>query len=131
MLDAFPPLPFPRFVPTPDLFWHASDLHGQAHVSRVMVHAIRLVEATSQQGLAPKLWATVFLHDLARLHDGMCHRHGAEAAKRLDDEPALQARLAEGGLTRRTIRRSRLPCARTPRRARCRVTTSTGRSSRS
>ena len=64
-----------------------------------MVHAIRLVEATGQQALAPKLWAAVFLHDLARLHDGLCHRHGGDAAKRLDDEPVLQARLAEAGLT--------------------------------
>lgn len=85
-------------MPTPDLFWHASDLHGQAHVSRVMVHAIRLVEATGQHAFAPRLWAAVFLHDLARRHDDVDHRHGAEAARRLRDEPALQARLAEAGL---------------------------------
>jgi hypothetical protein len=80
-------------VPTPDLFWHRSRLHGQAHVSRVMVHAIRLVEATGQHALAPRLWATVFLHDLARLHDDVCHRHGADAAK-------PRALRAEGSLAR-------------------------------
>jgi hypothetical protein len=94
----FPLLPSSRFVPAPELFWHASDLHGQAHVSRVMVHAIRLIEATGQHTLAPRLWATVFLHDLARRHDGVDHRHGADAARRLREEPALQARLAEAGL---------------------------------
>ena len=85
-------------MPTPELFWHASDLHGQAHVSRVMVHAIRLIEATGQHASAPRLWAAVFLHDLARRHDGVDHRHGADAARRLREEPALQARLAEAGL---------------------------------
>jgi hypothetical protein len=96
---SFPSLPSSRFVPTPDLFWHRRTLHGQVHVSRVMVHAIRLVEATGQHALAPRLWASVFLHDLARRHDGVCHRHGADAARRLREEPALQQRLAEAGLT--------------------------------
>jgi hypothetical protein len=88
-------------VPTPDLFWHASTLHGQAHVSRVMVHATRLIDATGQHALAPRLWAAVFLHDLARRHDGACSRHGGDAAARLRAEPALQQRLTEAGLTRR------------------------------
>jgi hypothetical protein len=99
MHPSFPALCAARFVPTPDLFWHPSTLHGQAHVARVMVHAIRLVEATGQHALAPRLWAAVFLHDLARRHDGTCHRHGGDAARRLREEPALQARLAEAGLT--------------------------------
>ena len=63
-----------------------------------MVHAMRLVEATGRQVHGPRLWASVFLHDLARTHDGVCHRHGADAAQRLRDEPALQQRLAEAGL---------------------------------
>jgi hypothetical protein len=99
MTASFPPLPTSRFVPSPDLFWHRSTLHGQAHVSRVMVHAICLVEATGQHALAPRLWAAVFLHDLARRHDGVCHRHGADAARRLSEEPALRERLFEAGLT--------------------------------
>jgi hypothetical protein len=98
MHPGLPNLQPSRFVPTPDLFWHPSRLHGQAHVSRVMVHATRLVEATGQHALAPRLWAAVFLHDLARRHDGECHRHGGDAAARLRAEPALQARLAEAGL---------------------------------
>jgi hypothetical protein len=74
-------------------------LDGQAHVTRVMVHAIRLTAATGQSHLAPQLWASVFLHDLARKHDGVCYRHGADAAQRLRNEPDLQGRLAEGGIT--------------------------------
>jgi hypothetical protein len=92
-------LPPPRIVPSADVFWHASDLHGQAHVTRVMIHAIRLIEATGQTGHAPRLWAAVFLHDIARTHDGICYRHGADAARRLRGEALLQHRLAEAGLT--------------------------------
>lgn len=83
----------------PELFWHPSSLHGQAHVTRVMVHAIQLVAATAQEHLASQLWASVFLHDLARTHDGVCHHHGADAAQRLRDEPELQRRLTGAGLT--------------------------------
>jgi hypothetical protein len=92
-------LPSDRIVPMPELFRHASTLHGQAHVTRVMVHAIHLVEATGQRELGPRLWAAVFLHDLARQHDGVCYRHGADAAQRLREEHALQRRLADAGLT--------------------------------
>jgi len=83
----------------PDLFRHPSTLHGQAHVARVMVHAIHLVEATRRYEHGARLWAAVFLHDIARLHDGVCHRHGPDAAQRLREEPALQQRLTEAGLT--------------------------------
>lgn len=83
----------------PELFWHPSDLHGQAHVARVMIHAARLLAATAQWEQASRLWAAVFLHDIARRHDGTCYRHGADAAQRLRDELALQHRVAEVGLT--------------------------------
>jgi hypothetical protein len=63
------------------------------------VHAIRLIAATGQAHLGSQLWASVFLHDLARQHDGACSRHGADAAQRLRDEPHLQRRLMEGGIT--------------------------------
>jgi len=93
------PLPADRIVPMPELFLHASTLHGQAHVTRVMVHAIRLVDATGQQEHGARLWAAVFLHDIARRHDGVCHRHGSDAARRLREETLLQQRLTEAGLT--------------------------------
>ena len=59
----------------PLLFTHAGTLHGQAHVSRVMVYAFRLIAATGWIEEAPRLWASVYLHDLARTHDGLCYRH--------------------------------------------------------
>ncbi len=40
------PIPLDQMVPLPELFRHRSTLHGQAHVSRVMVHAMRLIDAT-------------------------------------------------------------------------------------
>lgn len=93
------PLPSAVIVPMPDIFWHPSDLHGQAHVTRVMIHAARLVAATGQWEQSARLWGAVFLHDIARRHDGVCHRHGADAARRLREEPALQHRLGVAGLT--------------------------------
>ena len=91
-----------ELVPTPDLFTHPSVIHGQAHVSRVMVHAFRLIEATgfhAEHDDATRLWACVYLHDLARTHDGLCHRHGADAWKKLDDLPNVRDLLERGGVS--------------------------------
>jgi hypothetical protein len=43
-------------IPTPEMFTHRSHVHGQAHVARVMVHAMRLVEATGRRDLALRVW---------------------------------------------------------------------------
>lgn len=95
-----PPIPLPlgRLVPPPDLFTHPSTLHGQAHVARVMVHAFRLIAATGWRDEAPRLWAAVYLHDLARTHDGRCHRHGADAMQRFDSMPELRELFSTGGV---------------------------------
>lgn len=85
-------------VPTPDLFTHPSQLHGQRHVARVMIHAFRLVEATGWTHLATRLWGAVYLHDLARTHDGVCHRHGADAVERWRSSAALAQTLATRGI---------------------------------
>jgi len=63
-------------VPSPRLYLHKSYLHGQDHVARVMVHALRLVDATDAGEEAARLWAAVYLHDIARRHDGpdQCRR---------------------------------------------------------
>lgn len=82
-------------VPAPDLFTHRSHVHGQRHVARVMIHAMRLIDATGTEHLRTQLWAAVFLHDLARTHDGECHRHGADAVARWKHEPALATMLGE------------------------------------
>jgi len=89
-------IPLESLVPMPENFVHPSSIHGQEHVSRVMIHAFLLLRLTGQQHLASQLWAAVYLHDLARTHDGLCYRHGADAARRFSEfQPLFQT----GGLT--------------------------------
>jgi len=85
-------------VPSPGLFRHQSLLHGQGHVARVLVHALRLIEAVDCAEEAPRLWASVYLHDIARTHDGRCARHGADAWARLSDLPDVRALFERGGV---------------------------------
>lgn len=92
------PLPLDDLAPSPSLFTHRSTLHGQSHVSRVLVHAFRLIDATGWHGEAPRLWAAVYMHDLARTHDGVCHRHGGDAMRRLESLPHLRTLFARGGV---------------------------------
>jgi len=89
------PLPLEELVPTPDLFAHRSFLHGQRHVSRVLVHAFVLVDLVGRQEEAPRVWACIYLHDLARLHDGLSYEHGADAAQKL---PEFGDFFARGGV---------------------------------
>jgi hypothetical protein len=92
------PLAVDALVPLPGQFRHHSMLHGQAHVARVMVHAFRLLRATGHTAETARVWGAVYLHDLARTHDGCCERHGADAVRRFEREAALQQHLAEGGV---------------------------------
>ena len=85
-------------APPPELFTHASTLHGQSHVARVMVHAFRLIEATGWLDEAPRLWAAAYLHDIARTHDGVCYRHGADAMKKFESRPDLREFFASAGV---------------------------------
>ena len=91
-------LPLDHLIPPPSLFTHASTLHGQAHVARVMLHAFRLIEATGWMGEAPRLWAAVYLHDIARTHDGRCYVHGAGAVEKLETLPHLYELFDRGGV---------------------------------
>ena len=97
---ALPPiaLPLTSLVPPPELFTHASTLHGQAHVARVMVHAFRLIAATGWTEEAPRLWAAVYLHDIARTHDGRCYRHGGDAMTKFETRPQLRALFMQAGI---------------------------------
>jgi hypothetical protein len=86
-----------EMLPLPELFLHRSILHGQAHVGRVMIHALRLVEATGFTECACPLWAAVYLHDIARVHDGISAGHGLDAWARLATLPDVRALFARGG----------------------------------
>lgn len=63
-----------------------------------MVHAFRLIEATGLNEEAYRLWAAVYLHDLARTHDGECHEHGANAVQLWRTSPELSALFASRGV---------------------------------
>jgi hypothetical protein len=92
------PLADEEMVPPPELFRHPSTLHGQAHVARVLVHAFRLVAATGLVEETPRLWAAVYLHDIARRHDGHCTSHGGDGWERLAELPDVQALFERGGV---------------------------------
>jgi len=93
-----------EMLPLPELFLHRSTLHGQSHVGRVMIHALRLVEATGCVDDARRLWAAVYLHDLARTHDGREKGHGAAAWQRLETLSDVRDLFARAG-----VRESDLP----------------------
>ena len=85
-------------IPHPTDFAHASKVHGQAHVGRVMIHAFRLIEATGMTDEASRLWGAVYLHDLARTHDGFDEVHGMHAVMRVNESTDLQERLIARGV---------------------------------
>jgi len=91
-------IPDKEIVPPPDLFLHQSVLHGQAHVARVLVHALRLIEATDFIDETARLWAAVYLHDIARMHDGRSSSHGKDAWLRLATLPQVEALFCRGGI---------------------------------
>ena len=91
-------VPDSKMVPLPGLFLHRSTLHGQAHVTRVLIHALRLIEATGFIEETPRLWAAVYLHDIARKHDGRCSIHGRNGWLRLASLPEVQALFRQGGV---------------------------------
>ena len=85
-------------IPHPSDFAHPSKIHGQAHVGRVMIHAFRLIEATGMTEEASRLWGAVYLHDLARTHDGFDEVHGMHAVMRVNESTDLQERLIARGV---------------------------------
>jgi len=62
-----------------------------------MVHAFRLIEATGLADEGSRLWGAVYLHDLARTHDGFCEVHGMHAVMRVNESTDLQERLIAHG----------------------------------
>ncbi|MEN8152018.1 MAG: hypothetical protein ABFS86_19540, partial [Planctomycetota bacterium] len=59
-----------------------------------------LVELTGSHDLSVPLWASVYVHDLARAHDDVCHHHGKDAADLLSRDDELRAHLSRGGARR-------------------------------
>jgi hypothetical protein len=91
-------VPDENMLPPPGLFLHDGVVHGTAHVGRVLIHALRLVEATGFVEETPRLWAAVYLHDVARHGDGWEPGHGPRAATRLESLPEVIDLFRRGGL---------------------------------
>ncbi|OQB37117.1 MAG: hypothetical protein BWY09_01699 [Candidatus Hydrogenedentes bacterium ADurb.Bin179] len=92
------PLLLQDLVPRPEFFAHPSRIHGQAHVARVMIHTFLLADALNLSGRAVKAWAAVYIHDIGRIHDGLCQEHGRYALDRLTRLPQVGDILARGGV---------------------------------
>lgn len=86
-------------LPDESLFTHnPRGIHGVGHVRRVMMHARNLVVALNDPLAWPSLRAAVYLHDIARTHDGRCEKHGADAIAKLMKLPHEQQWLAKHGV---------------------------------
>jgi len=92
------PLPIRDLIPGTGIVAYNSRLHGRLHIARVMVHALILADKTNRQSLKTALWAAVFLHDIARQHDGNCRMHGEWAIQKWLVSKEIQAILHHGGV---------------------------------
>ena len=54
-------------------------LHGVMHTYRVMLHVLRLGQATGHIAEARNAFFAAYIHDMARKSDGYCTRHGTDA----------------------------------------------------
>lgn len=87
-----PPVSEQVAVPLPELFLHPSRIHGQDHVARVQILGRAVLALHPHlKHLELPLWASVYLHDLARTHDGRCTRHGGKAVARYARLPYVRS----------------------------------------
>ncbi|MBI5060345.1 hypothetical protein HZB60_11265 [candidate division KSB1 bacterium] len=91
------PLPRDELIPRGEFFAHASDVHGRLHVARVLVHALRLIQATGNAPRETAVWGAAYLHDLGRAHDGYCRMHGQWSMDRFRQIAEIRLALAAGG----------------------------------
>jgi hypothetical protein len=89
------PLPLSQLAPVPELFTRHSPIHGQPHVSRVIIHTFILTKALGLEDYALKAWAAAYIHDLGRVDDGVSPEHGLYAVGKVQDNPELKT-LFEG-----------------------------------
>lgn len=70
------PIPLEKLGVKDSQFTHKSKLHGAGHVNRVIFNAMTLCRGMGWGELMPEVWASAYLHDLSRRHDGECQEHG-------------------------------------------------------
>lgn len=72
---------YTKFNLSSEQFDHPSRIHGIKHTYRVMIHCLRLGLITGKLAEAKNAFFGAYIHDMARMHDGYCTKHGADAAK--------------------------------------------------
>lgn len=91
-------LPLSQMSPLPELFTRHSRVHGQAHVSRVIIHVLLLCQAQELEAYALKAWTAAYIHDIGRRHDGISPRHGKYAVNKVRNSAELKAFFTECGV---------------------------------
>ena len=71
---------FPEFILKHEYFDHYSSLHGTGHIYRVMYHVLKLGTLLKYPHETKLAFFAAFIHDMSRLHDGKCSKHGQRAA---------------------------------------------------
>lgn len=95
------PLPLWQLAPAPELFTRHSHIHGQPHVSRVIIHTFILTKALGLEDYALKAWAAAYIHDLGRVDDGVSPEHGLYAVAVVQDTPELKTLFEDCGISER------------------------------
>ncbi len=62
-------------------FEHFSLLHGINHTYRVMCHVLMLGKKTEWDRETRLAFCAAFIHDMSRMHDGYCTKHGFWSAR--------------------------------------------------
>lgn len=72
---------YTKFNLSGEQFDQQSHIHGILHTYRVMLHCLRLGILSDNIADARVAFFGAYIHDMARLHDGYCSIHGADAAR--------------------------------------------------
>lgn len=98
-IELLVPLSLDRQIPSRDVFNHHSSVHGQPHVGRVLINASVLCPAVGATNLGPALWASVWLHDIARIDDNDDEEHGARAVEVFRASGGIKSLFLSAGVT--------------------------------
>jgi hypothetical protein len=70
-----------QFIVDPSSFDHSSWLHGVGHTYRVMALTYVIGNDLCREKERDLAYCAAYIHDLARLHDGVCREHGPRSAE--------------------------------------------------
>ena len=73
---------FTLFKLNPASFDHQSNIHGINHTYRVMYHVLQIASKRELKREGIIAFCAAYIHDLARLNDGYCTKHGSWSSER-------------------------------------------------